>query len=68
MNITLDEYPEMSMADIEQAILFEVAEMQAYKIQMMHPTEDRGIINQSITMHKENLNQLYRLKKMRSTK
>ena len=68
MNITLDEKPEMSLADIEQAILFEIAEMQAYNIQMMHPNEDRGIINQSINRHKEKLNQLYRLKKIRSGK
>ena len=68
MNINLDEYPEMSLADIEQEILFEVAELQAYNVQLMYPNENRAIINESISRHKAKLNQLYRLKKIRSGK
>ena len=62
----LNEKPEMTLADIDAEILLETGEIQAYQMQQMYPNENKKIIEESISRHREKLNKLYRLKKLRS--
>ena len=66
MNVMLNEKPEMTLADIDAEILLETGEIQAYQMQQMYPNENKKIIEESISRHREKLNKLYRLKKLRS--
>lgn len=66
MNITIDEYPEMTIEQIDQEIAFQTAEMIAYSNQILYPNENKQIIKDAIAKCNSRILEYNRLKKLRS--
>ena len=66
MNITIDECPEMTIAEIDQEIMFLTSEMIAYSSQIMYPNENKQIIKDAVRNCQAKIEKYNRLKKLRS--